>query len=44
MNEREVKDVVEAALLAAGRPLTVEEIREKTEAPGTVAGGIKVAA
>ncbi len=28
MNEREVKDVVEAALLAAGRPLTVEEIRD----------------
>ena len=28
MNEREVKDVVEAALLAAGRPLSVEDIRE----------------
>ena len=28
MNEREVKDVVEAALLAAGRPLSVADIRE----------------
>ena len=39
MDETEIKHVVEAALLAAGRPLTIERLQElfATKAPGRIA-------